>query len=66
MNAPVAYVKPKVVERGNGSLILKEARHPCLEVQDEVNFIPNDVEMIKDKSEFQIISASTFVFFGAQ
>ncbi|TRM69557.1 muts domain V-domain-containing protein [Schizophyllum amplum] len=56
VNAPITYVKPKVVERGNGSLILKEARHPCLEVQDEVNFIPNDVEMIKDKSEFQIIT----------
>lgn len=57
---------------GTGNLILSEARHPCLEVQDDVNFIANDVEMIKgmflcnlkfianvflDKSEFQIISA---------
>ena len=52
--------------------MLRDARHPCLEVQDDVNFIPNDVEMIKsklptpyieyllnmtsDESEFQIIS----------
>lgn len=49
VNAPEAYVKPKVLEKGGGSLILKEARHPLLEVQDDVSFIPNDVEMIKGK-----------------
>ncbi|KAI1798056.1 DNA mismatch repair protein [Ganoderma leucocontextum] len=56
VNAPETYVKPEILERGSGSLVLKEARHPCLEVQDEVSFIPNDVEMIKDESEFQIIT----------
>jgi DNA mismatch repair protein MSH2 len=35
------------VDSGSGSLILREARHPCLEVQDDISFIPNDVEMIK-------------------
>ena len=43
---------------GAGSLVLKDARHPCLEVQDDISFIPNDVEMIKNESEFQIISMS--------
>ncbi|KDR73457.1 hypothetical protein GALMADRAFT_100108 [Galerina marginata CBS 339.88] len=50
------YVKPLVEQKGSSSLILKEARHPCLEMQDGIDFIPNDVEMIKDKTEFQIIT----------
>ena len=33
--------------QGSGSLILEEARHPCLEVQEDMSFIPNNVEMIK-------------------
>lgn len=28
-------------------MVLKDARHPCLEVQEDVSFIPNDIEMIK-------------------
>ncbi|KAF7335971.1 DNA mismatch repair protein 2 [Mycena sanguinolenta] len=58
VNAPESYIKPKVTQRGTGDLILRDARHPCLEMQDDVNFIPNDVEMVKDKSEFQIISTA--------
>lgn len=65
MNAPEAYVKPKVLEKGEGSLILKEARHPLLEIQDDVSFIPNDVEMIKGKltyifEDFLIMSRLLF------
>ncbi|KZT10399.1 DNA mismatch repair protein [Laetiporus sulphureus 93-53] len=56
VNAPEAYVKPKMLEKGSGSLVLREARHPCLEVQDDMSFIPNDIEMIKNDSEFQIIT----------
>ncbi|KAI0292908.1 DNA mismatch repair protein [Russula brevipes] len=47
VNAPEAYVKPTVVEKGTGDLVFKDARHPCLEVQDDISFIPNDVEMVK-------------------
>lgn len=72
ISATAIYVKPTVTEKGTGNLLLKEARHPCLEVQEEVSFIPNDVEMIRGahylrlfpsipdhdtgKSEFQIIT----------
>ncbi|KAK0457398.1 muts domain V-domain-containing protein [Desarmillaria tabescens] len=56
VNAPEPYVKPTVFEMGTGSLVLKDARHPCLEVQDDVHFIANDIEMIKGESEFQIIT----------
>ncbi|KIM69472.1 hypothetical protein SCLCIDRAFT_1207895 [Scleroderma citrinum Foug A] len=56
VNAPEPYVKPTVLEKGESSLILKDARHPCLEVQDEISFIANDVEMVRGEGEFQIIT----------
>ncbi|KAF9004638.1 DNA mismatch repair protein [Cyathus striatus] len=56
VNAPEPYIRPNVVDIGSGDLVLRDARHPCLEVQDSINFIPNDVEMIKGASEFQIIT----------
>jgi DNA mismatch repair ATPase MutS len=28
---------------------VKQARHPCLEVQDDINFIANDHVMLKGK-----------------
>ncbi|KAG9311644.1 DNA mismatch repair protein [Chiua virens] len=56
VNAPEPYVKPNVSEKGESGLVLKDARHPCLEVQDEISFIPNDVEMVKGEGEFLIIT----------
>ncbi|GAA5858048.1 hypothetical protein JCM8547_006678 [Rhodosporidiobolus lusitaniae] len=54
--APIPYIKPVVSERGSGSLRLEEARHPCLEVQEGVNFIANDCHLERDVSEFSIIT----------
>ncbi|KAK3173518.1 MutS-like protein [Lepraria neglecta] len=56
VHAPTSYVRPKVHPRGEGNTILKEARHPCMEMQDDVQFIANDVSLIRGSSEFLIIT----------
>ncbi|PYH89451.1 hypothetical protein BO71DRAFT_422995 [Aspergillus ellipticus CBS 707.79] len=47
-----AHIHP----RGTGNTILKEARHPCMEMQDDISFITNDVSLIRDDSSFLIIT----------
>lgn len=54
VNAPTPYVRPVFSKNSNFRLV--NARHPCLEVQDDVNFIPNDVDMNKEARMFQIIT----------
>jgi DNA mismatch repair protein MSH2 len=56
VHAPTSYVRPRIHTRGQGSTVLKEARHPCMEMQDDVQFITNDVEMRRDESSFLIIT----------
>ncbi|ORY51832.1 DNA mismatch repair protein [Rhizoclosmatium globosum] len=54
--APEKFVRPKLYPKGESDLILKGSRHPCLEVQDGVSFISNNVEMSRESSKFQIIT----------
>ncbi|PSS09037.1 hypothetical protein M430DRAFT_146566 [Amorphotheca resinae ATCC 22711] len=56
VHAPTSYVRPKMHPRGEGNTILKEARHPCMEMQDDVQFITNDVTLKRGSSEFLIIT----------
>ncbi|KAF2158024.1 putative DNA mismatch repair protein Msh2 [Myriangium duriaei CBS 260.36] len=56
VHAPTPYVRPKLHPRGSGNTILKEARHPCMEMQDDISFITNDVSLIRGESEFLIIT----------
>lgn len=56
LNAPVTYTCPKMHALGEGDLSLKGCRHPCLEVQDHINFIPNDTLMERETSSFHIIT----------
>jgi DNA mismatch repair protein MSH2 len=64
----VPYTRPTLHEKGKAApLRVTEARHACLEVQDDIAFIPNDVEMDPASSEFLIITGpnmggkSTFI-----
>ncbi|KOS17972.1 DNA mismatch repair protein msh-2 [Escovopsis weberi] len=56
VHAPQAYVRPKMHARGEGQTKLIGARHPCMELQDDVQFITNDVDLARDSSSFLIIT----------
>ncbi|GAO52574.1 putative DNA mismatch repair protein Msh2 [Saitoella complicata NRRL Y-17804] len=56
VHAPTGYVRPRMLARGEGDMILKDSRHPCLEMQDDVDFIANDVTLKRGESEFLIIT----------
>lgn len=56
VHAPTGYVRPTMHERGTGDTVLKEARHPCMEMQDDIQFITNDVSLKRGTSEFLIIT----------
>lgn len=56
VHAPTPYARPKIHDRGTGDTILKEARHPCMEMQDDIQFITNDVELRRGSAEFLIIT----------
>lgn len=64
--APTPFVKPKLHDLAPSissdlfkkrRINLRDARHPVLEVQDEINFIPNDVTLANDNGScFSIIT----------
>ncbi|MED6172134.1 MutS-like protein [Stylosanthes scabra] len=66
-SCPTPYTRPEITSSDEGEIILEGSRHPCVEAQDWVNFIPNDCKLIRGKSWFQIITGpnmggkSTFI-----
>ena len=64
INAPIPYVRPQMLEKGTGSIELLQARHPCMELQDGVNFIPNDAVFKKGTNIFIYSLISRELLFG--
>lgn len=42
------YTRPKLLSQGSGVLKVVQARHPCVELMDDMHFIPNDYELVRD------------------
>ncbi|KAI3431433.1 hypothetical protein D9Q98_004485 [Chlorella vulgaris] len=65
--APSPYVRPTMLPSEAGEITLLGCRHPCLEAQEGVDFIPNDCRMLKGQSWFHLITGpnmggkSTFI-----
>lgn len=66
-SAPIPYIRPKMHAEGTGIIKLEQIRHPCLELQDDIIFIANDVHFKKGESNMFIITGpnmggkSTFI-----
>ncbi|XP_035909344.1 DNA mismatch repair protein spellchecker 1 [Anopheles stephensi] len=54
--APIPYVRPKMQKDGPRVLKLSQIRHPCLELQEDVNFIANDALFNAEDSSMYIIT----------
>lgn len=56
VSAPKPYVKPKMSTESIRTLQLHGVRHPCLELQEDVTFIANDVEFKENETNMFIIT----------
>lgn len=57
-NSPSEYVRPKMYPENDRILKLTELRHPCLECQDDVTFIANDIDMKGGETNMCIITGA--------
>lgn len=58
------YVRPTLLPKGTGRIKLDQLRHPCLENQINIYFIPNSIEFDKDKKKFFIITGPNVKLFS--
>ncbi|CAG2181506.1 unnamed protein product, partial [Oppiella nova] len=52
----IPYIRPKLLPKGSGKISLKQVRHPCLELQDNISYIPNDVSFDSETGKFFFIT----------
>ncbi len=50
-HAEPQYIRPTILPSSSGILSMRQARHPCLEVQAGVSFIANDIELSQHVGE---------------
>lgn len=57
-NSPGEYVRPKLYPESERVLSLKALRHPCLECQDDIQYIPNDIHLKDTDTIMNIITGA--------
>lgn len=60
-SAPAPYVKPKMSDESPRVLNLQGMRHPCLELQEDIEFIANNVAFKEDETNMYIITGNFFL-----
>ncbi|XP_072932717.1 DNA mismatch repair protein Msh2 [Epargyreus clarus] len=55
--APYPYCRPTITENID-ELVLKDVRHPCLEVQEGISYIPNDVIFKRGECVMHIVTGA--------
>ena len=61
VSAPGVYTRPRFSEHAGG-IRLRDFRHPCLECQDGVSVIPNDVDLQRGQCTAYYLAFSRNVF----
>ena len=56
ISANKPYVRPEMLPSESGELNLVQVRHPCLEIQEGVDYIANDVNFKRGKCHFSIVT----------
>lgn len=57
-DSPGTFVRPEIYPEDKRILEIMELRHPCLECQEDVEYIPNDINLRANDSEFLIITGA--------
>jgi len=67
-NQTVTVSQDDPIQGSNGNsnivgegIVLKEARHPCVELQESVEFIPNDMNLLFGQSSFLLVTGPNMV-----
>lgn len=55
-SATTQYVRPKMLPKGSGKIVLHQFRHPIIEVLKQSNYARNDVSFDEKKQKFHVLT----------